>query len=502
MSRLAAAVVVVLGAVLISAPNHAAGQGAAALRVAMGTDANTFDPHNFRSGYDLLLDDLIYDTLVGIDADMKLYPRLASSWRQVDDRTWVFSLRRGVKFHDGTDFNAEAVRVNFERASKALKAQTYYNVIERVTALDDFTVQFRLQRAFAPFLTNLAIPVGGVISPTALQRYGDGIVRNPVGTGPYRLREWVPSDRVVLTQNETYWGPKPSLQQVVFRPIPEEGTRFLAIAGAEVDAIINPPAHLIRSLRSHPDYHVLVSPQARTLWLGFNFDDGVLKDRRVRQAVAAAVNRGALVEQVLEGLVREASTGVVPPEVLRTSPAVSQAFNPDSARRLLREAGYGGGLELRLWTPEGRYFGDRRVAEVVQEQLRAVGINAQMRVWEYGAYVGSLFRHEQQLWIIGWGFTAHPDAMFRAAFHSKGEANWTAYRNSQFDRLVDDAPAIIDQREMARAYRSIQRLLIQEDVAMVPIYHATNIYVVRRYVEDFRPHPLELLDLRTTRARR
>lgn len=479
-----------------------AGAGATAapmrseLRIAVGSDAETFDPHNYRSGYDLLLQNLITDTLVGADQNMKPVPRLAVSWQQTNPATWRFKLRSGVRFQDGAPFNAEAVKINFERNAKALKGARFYGEIQEIRVIDPLTVDFVLKRPFAPFFLNLTMPVGGLISPEQLAK---GIDPNKtlIGTGPFRLAEWVPNERVVLVRNPTYWGKAPRLERVVFRRIREESTRHLALLRREVDASIDPPAHQIKGLRESLIFDVIIEPQARVLWLGFNFKDQILKDKRVREAIALAVDRKAIVEQALEGVPREATAGVLPPELLATRPPLRYTTNLERAKQLLTEAGHGGGVRLTISTPHGRYFGDRTIAEVVQPQLARIGVTAAVRVMEYGALVDAAARHEQQLWIIGWGFTPHPDAMLRGVFHSKSAANWTAYSSPDFDRLLDEAVAITDPAKMAQAYWNIQKVLI-DDVALIPIYYSVNVYAVNKKVRNFRTHPMELLDLSET----
>src|SRR3990170_4355292 len=465
------------------------------LRIAVGTDAETFDPHNYRSGYDLLLHDLITDTLVGADKNMKPVPRLAVSWQQTNNVTWRFRLRQGVKFHDGTPFNAQAVKVNFERNAKALKGSRFYGEIREIRVIDPATVEFVLRRPFAPFFLNLTMPVGGLISPEQLAK-GIDPTRTLIGTGPFKLGEWVPNDRIVLVRNPDYWGKPAKLERIVFRRIREESTRHLALLKREVDVSLDPPAHQLKGLRQSLVFDVIIEPQARVLWLGFNFSDPVLKDKRVREAIALAVDRKAIVEQVLESVPREALDGVLPPELLQTRPPLRFETNIDRAKQLLAQAGQTG-LRVSIWTPQGRYFGDKAIAEVVQAQLGRAGITASVRVMEYGAFVDAVARHEQQLWIIGWAFTPHPDAMLRGVFHSRSAANWTAYNSPEFDRLLEEAVAITDPARMAQAYWNIQKVLM-DDVALVPIYYAVNVYAVNKKVHNFRTHPLELLDLSET----
>src|SRR5574341_371593 len=338
MNWRAAGFLTLVAALLLGGLDHGSAANLTELRIAVGTDAETFDPHNYRSGFDLLLDDLITDTLVGADQNMAPVPRLAVSWEQPNDVTWRFKLRQGVRFHDGTPFNAQAVKVNFERNAKALKGSRFYGEIRDIRVVDASTVEFVLKRPFAPFFLNLTMPVGGLISPDQLAK-GIDPTRTLMGTGPFRLAEWIPNERIVLTRNPDYWGKPPKLQRLVFRRIREESTRYLALLKREVDVSADPPAYQLKGLRQSLLFDVIIEPQVRVLWLGFNFNDPVLKDRRVREAIALAVDRKAIVDQVLESVPREATAGVLPPELLPTRPPLRFEPNIDRAKQLLAQAG-------------------------------------------------------------------------------------------------------------------------------------------------------------------
>ena len=422
------------------------------LRIAVGTDLETFDPHNYRSGFDLLLDDLIYDTLIGLDANFKPVPRLALSWQQENAVTWRFKLRPNVMFQDGTRCDAAAVKVNLDRMSKALKGSRFYGEIKSVAVVDPVTVDVVLTRPSAPFLLNLGYPVGGIMSPAALAKYGDDISQHPVGTGPFRFEKWDPNSQIVLVRNDGYWGRRPAVSTVVFRPMADAATRMLALRGGQVDATADPPANEIVRLKNDPQFTVSITPQARVLWLGFNFDDKLLQNRTLREAIAHAVDRHAIVSQVLEGIPREATHGIFPPEIVRIPFGDTYDFSQAKAKALVAKAGYASGVDLQLWATEGRYFGDRAIAETIQQELQQVGIRVAVQIMEYGAYVNAVNLHKQQLWIIGWAFTPHPDAMLRGVFQSRSAANWSAYSNPAFDQALDQAVGLTDPVQQQHAY--------------------------------------------------
>ncbi len=200
---------------------------------------------------------------------------------------------------------------------------------------------------------------------------------------------------------------------------------------------------------------------------------------------------------MVEGLAINAQA-VIPGIIQESKKTYNFEYDPEKAKELLKEAGYPGGLELNLWTPEGRYLKDRQIAEAAQAQLAQIGIKANLRVMEWGAYLDSLFRHEQQIFIIGWGFsTGDPDAPFRGCFYSGSKFNFSNYEDPEMDKLLDKAVSTLDPEKREELYEVVQKKLIDEAV-LVPIYHKLNIYATSKNVKDFHPHPMELVDISET----
>lgn len=467
------------------------------LKFGIGVDATTLDPHNYKATNDLLVAHLIFENLATFDLNMNVVPVLATSWENLDDTTWRFKLRKGVKFHDGTPFNAQVAKMNIERMKAAPRGKPYFGMIESVTAEDDYTILIKTNRPFAPFLKNLCIPVGGMMSPKAIEKYGKEIGSHPVGTGPFKLQDWRPKDKLVLVKNDAYWGEKAKLNQFVYRPIPEEGTRAMAFESGEIDVISDPLPHRIADFKANKNINVTTGPATRMVWLGFNTGDKVLKNVKLRQAIAHAVNREEIVKYVVEGLAIDAQQ-IIPGIIEEFSEKYNFAYDPQKAKKLLAEAGYPNGLELNLWSPEGRYLKDRQIAEAAQAQLAQVGIKANLRVMEWGAYLDALFRHEQQLYIIGWGFsTGDPDAALRGCFYSTSKFNFSNYKNPKMDELLDKGVSTLDPKKRHVIYKDLQQLLIDEAV-MIPIYHKLNIYATSNRVKNFHPHPMELIEISET----
>lgn len=467
------------------------------LKMGIGVDVTILDPHNYKATNDLLVARLIFENLVTFDLNMKIVPVLATSWENLDDTTWRFKLRRGVKFHDGTDFNAQIAKINLDRMRAAPRGKPYFGMIESVAVEDNYTIVIKTKRPFAPFIKNLGFPSGGMMSPKAIETYGKEIGRHPVGTGKFKLREWRPKDKLVLVRNDAYWGEKAKLKEFVYRPIPEEGTRAMAFESGEIDVISDPLPHRIAAFKANKNITVTTAPATRMVWIGFNTSDKVLKNVKLRQAIGHAINRDEIVKYVVEGLAINAGQ-IVPGIIEEYDKKYNFDYDPQKAKKLLAEAGYPNGLELNLWSPEGRYLKDRQIAEAAQAQLAKVGIKAKLRVMEWGAYLDALFRHEQQLYIIGWGFsTGDPAAALRACFYSNSKFNFSNYQNPKMDELLDKGESTLDPKKRRGMYEEIQQLLIDEAV-VVPIYHKLNIYATSNKVKDFYPHPMEMIEISNT----
>lgn len=472
----------------------------ATLRVALNVNVNNLDPHNYRGTIDLMVDDFIYDTLLDQDPNTgELIPRLAESWDVLDNTTVRFRLRQGVTYHDGTPLDAQAVKANFDRAVGALKGKVFYGEVKEVKVVDAHTFDMVLARPYAPILYNLAKTAGGVMLPRLMEKFpGDNVPDEYIGTGPFKLVSWNPGVEILLERNDQYWGEKPKVKQLVLKIITDDAARTLALKAGDVDVILNPVAADIASLRQDQRLNVVLGPQARFLWLGFNFKNPTLGGNlKLRQAIAHGIDREGMVRDVLEGIPREANLGPYPPELIKTDPPRSYAYDPARAKELLTEAGYPSGLNLTLWTPSGRYFGDKLIAEVAQQQLAEIGVNVEIKVLEWAAYLDAITRQEQELYILGWAAGGHPDVLLRRVVYCKSDSLWSSYCAEDLDQQIDAAAELFDRDAQIKAYNEIAQRLY-DDVTWVPIYYATNAVATSAKVHDVVVHPDERLILTGT----
>jgi peptide/nickel transport system substrate-binding protein len=465
------------------------------LTVGISTDVLTLDMANYRSGQDWLVGSLVFDSLITWGEDGTPKPSLAESWKQIDALTYQFALRKNVKFTDGSPFTAAVVKRHFERAAQGNFGKAYYFMIDSIVPEGDTTVTFKLKQPYAAFVNNLAIMTGGIMSSAAVDKFGETVGRNPSGSGPFRLAEWVAGERIVLERNPDYWGTKPYLDKIVLRYVADESTRMAGLDAGELDVIQNAAPQRAKDLRSSSSLQLIQGPYAQTIWLGFTHSHPILAKKEVREAIASVVDRDALVQGVTEGITRPAN-GFIPPEVVKTNVT---ATRPDQAKakELLAKAGYPSGFTIDLWVTTGRYIRDREIAQALQQPLKSIGVDAQIKAMDYAAFSSGMGRHEAALFILGWGSSSNPDTLLRTLFHSKSAANWSDYKNPQIDRLLDDAMAQASYESAVKLWSQADRALL-DDFGGVPIYWSSALYGASRKVHGFSQTPLGLYDLTKT----
>jgi peptide/nickel transport system substrate-binding protein len=478
-----------------SAPGQAKTGGT--LRIGTSTDVLSMDMANYRGGQDWLVGSLVFDTLVAWNPDGTPRPSLAESWKQVDDKTYQITLRKGVKFTDGTPFNADAVKKGFERAGKTPFGKIFLFMIDSVSADNESTVTFKLNAPYSAFINNLAIMVDGIPSPTAVDKFGDQFVRNPVGTGPFKLTEWVAGQQMTFERNPDYWGTKPKLDKIVVKFIADESTRLAALDAGELDVIQNAPAQAAKDLKASSKNQLIAGAYSQTLWFGFNHSNPILAKKDVRQALSMAVDANGLVQNVTEGVTRVAN-GFFPPEVVKTQITPPAKGDVAKAKALLAQAGYPNGFSIELWVPTGRYIRDKEIAQAIQQPLKAIGVDATIKALDYAAYSTGMGRREAGIFVLAWAFTSNPDTMLRSAFYSKTTAtNWSAYNNPAIDKLVDSAVVQSKYEDAVKIWQQADQMLV-DDYAGVPIYWSSNLFGASKKVHDFVQTPLGLFDLNAT----
>ncbi len=441
-------------------------------------EPQSLDPHTVTATNDFRILVNIYDGLVRYkDGTLDVEPALAESWAVSDDgKTYTFKLRQGVKFHDGSDFNAEAVKFNFDRMLK--EDHPFYNTgpfplsfnfssIDAVNVLDEHTVEFKLKEPFAPFLSNLAYPTGLVVSPEEVKKYGKEFGRHPSGTGPFKFAEWQSGQRVVVERNPDYWDTAPALEAVVFRPITDANTRVAEMMAGGLDVMVEVPPDNLATFKQDANFAVAEQAGPHVWFTILNAKSGPFADKKVRQAANYAVNKQGLVDNVLQGSATVAA-GPIPPAFNwvenKTEP---YPYDPEKAKALLAEAG-ASNPEIRFYVTEGGsgMLDPITMGAAIQADLQAVGFKVKIETYEWNTFLGRVnpgLGGKADMAEMAW-MTNDPDTVPYLTLRSdalpdKGGFNSGYYSNPKVDELLEKARSSTDQTERGKLYGEVQSIV-------------------------------------------
>lgn len=469
----------------------------------VGVDATTLDPHfadNVPVG-NLVMH--LHNTLVTWETpeEMNIVGSLAESWDvSEDEKTWTFYLTEGITFHDGAKFNAEAVKKTFERIlddNLGSPRKSILSMITDINVIDEYTVALTTEEPFGPFLSQLSTYNAAIISPKAIDEYGDDYSNHPSGTGPYKLKEWQSGERIILERNEDYFGDAPPTKELIFEVIPEGATRVMALQSGEVDLITNVPPYEVDNLRNTDGIEVRLDEGFRTIYLGFNLQRPPFDDVRVRQALNYAIDRQSIIDVILDG----AATMAVGPEAT-SIPGASKdlyqyTYNPQKAKELLVEAGYEDGIEISFISPQGRYNMDRQIAEAIQAQLGEAGIKANLQVLEFSIIQDILASGEADLFLMGKGSPAADlDFTAQICWTIGGSLNYGKMKNQEIHDLVAEQRRTTDPVERTEVLQTMQEK-IQEELPWASLHYEKQIIAHNKNMTGLKVWPNEFIDFRS-----
>ena len=476
MTRVLTLAVAVLLALM---PAGAPAQPQGELRVAIPWTPENLDPTMNLASFRAMVGVSLFDSLVGRDAENRIVPQLAESWRLVDDVTWQLKLRRGVVFHDGEPFNAEAVRFTFQRVlDPEQKSPNRANVAEivRVEVVDDYTVNLVTRQPYAPLINRL-LDFAMVPPKYVAEKGNQGMALRPFGTGPYRFVELIKDDRMVVEAFDRHWRGAPKIKRIVYKPIPELFTRAAALRNNEVDLVTTMPPSLARELERAPGIRVQRVPSSWIIYLGLNALKKPLSDVKVRQALNYATDVDAIIKNVLEGNGRKLEGPLTPQMFGYDASIKGYPYDPTRARKLLVEAGYPDGVEITLESPAGRYQGDKEIAEALGGQWQKAGFKPKVQVAEWGAYFKRyLAKQFQDAYVLGLGGPIQDADELYNLVSSKGRGLY--YKNERVDALFDLGRSTRDQGKRRQIYRDLQRAMV-EDATWVFLLQQVDIYASR-----------------------
>ncbi len=453
----------------------------------------------------------MYDSLLRFkDGSTELEPGLAETWSISDDGLkYTLNIRKGVTFHDGTPLNAEAVVFNIQRQIDVNHpyhntgdfpyAEFTFGKVAKIEATGDYTVVITLKERYAPFLANLAMHSAAMVSPTAIKKYGKDIAKNPVGTGPFKFVSWNPGVEIVVQRNPDYWRTKVKVERIVYRPILEDQTRLAELEAGSVDFIVNIPPDDVARLKKDDRFTVAEQAGNHIWYLVMNCSKPPFNNLKVRQAANYAIDRKAIVDNILKG------TGVLAenyiPPVLWTYDNTVKAYpyDPEKAKALLKEAGVKLPLKVDFWVPSSGSGMQQptAMAAAIQADLAKVGIEAKISTYEWGTYLNMVFTDKPQdvapLHEMSWaGDNGDPDNFLYILnsglqWPSNG-FNEAFFKDEALDKILVEAQQTNDRARREVLYKEAQKL-VMADAPWVPIDHETQIVAMAKRIKGFVLHP-------------
>jgi len=503
----------VLGLAVALVPSADAQKRGGTLTIVRPTDPVSLDPNLETTAPGAWVYFNMLEGLLTLDDKMQVKPSLATSYEVMSPTKVRFKLRPNVKFHDGTPFNAEAVRFTYDRALKGTPPARWASLagsLDRAEVVDNLTVDILTKEPYGPILRTLAMYCMGIVSPTAVQKLGADFSRAPVGTGPFKFVEWKTNTHVIIERNNDYWGDKALVDRVIFKVVPEEGARMIALQTGDADMVLFPSPAQLPALRKDPKFTVHETTGIRVVFAGLHAGLPPLDDVRVRHALLHAVDRKAILDNIMEGSAGPA-LGVLAPGVFGYKDMQLDKLYPFDrvkAKALLAQAGWTpgpdgimqkGGTKLSLsWlTARGRYPKDGEITEAMQAMFKEIGVEAKVQVLEWAAVFQQVRANplNHHMFTLGWA-TSNADADYSLypLFHSKQFPptgwNTSRYVNPKVDALVEQARRSLNQTEREKLYGEVQDIVAKEMV-WIPVYTTKEIVVTRSAVKGFQIHPVE-----------
>ncbi len=486
---------IILVGLLVMIPPAAAQGNVHALTMVLTRDPITFDPHGPLDPSGPVILSYVYDTLLYQNRQGEIVPFLAADWQiSQDGRAITFFLRDDVVFSNGAPVNADAVIFTFERLQESSERSLISSEIANVASfekVDEYTVRFNLTEPSSTLLSALTYAYAAILEPGAVEAAGENYGVQPVGSGPFMLSEWVQGNSLTLVQNPRYNGHRPvdastgpvDIETLHIRFTADQTTRINGLLSGEVDIAYITTVPLLEPLKDNPDFTILDDPSRGLIFAGFNTARAPFNDVTMRRAVAHAINKQEIVDLARDGLGVVTNTPI-PPSIFGYNPDLegeAPAFDPDKARELIADNGYGpdNPLEVRLLTSTFPTYD--AMATVIQAQLADVGINASIEVLDFGGMVAAAGRGEFDLMItrLDWN---DPD-LLRVYFAAGASANRYGYANPALDALTDQGRQIFDQDQRFAIYTEAQQVLI-EDLPIIPLHMPITNVVVNNRVQE------------------
>lgn len=438
------------------------------MTIAVNAEIISLDPHNISDTLSRSAANTMYEALLEHNLDMEITPLLAEDYEISEDGLkYTFHLKEGITFHDGTPFDAEAVKYNFDRIidpDKNLRRRGNFLHLVSTEVIDENTVELTLDEPFAPMLDRVASLL--MISPAALEEHGDdGIITNPVGTGPYVYKQWTPGDKLEVTRNDNYWREGPQIETLIMRPVTENGARIAMLQTGEADLIYPMPTEQVAAIKDDANIEIIEGDSTIARFAFINMSKEIFEDVRVRQAMNHAIDKNAYAQIVKSGYAVPL-TSHVPSTINYHVAQPEYEYNVEKAKELLAEAGYPDGFTTHIWAPNDTE--NMRGMEFISQQLAEIGIEVEVVPMEEGTLSDSIYSAQTpeestvNMWYVSWSAFDFDGATNRL-FHSRNipptSPNVSYYMSPEADELIDKGATETDPVERAAIYEELQEVI-------------------------------------------
>ncbi len=462
----------------------------------LDNDPKNLDPRLALDAVSERIAELVYSSLLKKDRNSELLLDLAESWEMKGDRVYIFHLKKNVKFHDGTALTASDVKYTFDSIIdpnfKSPKRGAY-EALESVEIMDELTVKFTLKRPFAPFLTNMVM---GIVPEGIDSRKDINLSEHPVGSGPFEFVSWKRAQSIVLKKNSQYFASKPKLDSIKFKVIQDATVRILELENGNIDILQNGVIpDLLDRLRKNKDLRVEEYTGSNYVYMGFNYADPILKNTLVRNAIAHAIDRKKIIHYLLRDLATPAESLLPPSNWAFRKPTKPLTFDPELSKSLLDKAGFklktGEKTRFKLLLKTSQNEQTQKIAEILQEQLKDVGIDLDIKRFEWGTFFDDIKKGNFQLYCLTWVGVTEPD-IYHYIFHSSSippnGANRGRYKNNEIDKLLLEGRNTLNQEERIKIYAKVQEIL-SEEKPYISLWYEKNVIVRNKKVKNFIPFP-------------
>lgn len=487
------------------------------LKIGLSSSPVAVDPHFFNNDAISALCSHIYEPLIAIDADGKLLPTLAISWRALNDTTWEFKLRKGVRFHDGSEFTAEDVVFSLDRPASISNSPssftTYTKAIVAKKIVDPHTIQLTTASP-APLLPNDLTRIFMVSRKATDKATTDDFNQGKIegGTGPFKLVKFSKGESLQLARFDGYWGAKPAWASVTLKFLPNDPARMAALLSSDVQLIENVQANLVSQFKANKDLSVFEKMSNRFMFLytdhrdtspfvtdkaGKPLDKNPLKDVRVRQAISKLIDRTTLTDKVLDKL-GVPNANPAPPGMFGHNPRLKpEPLDVAGARRLLTEAGYPDGFGITLFGPSDRFINDEQVVQAIGQMLTRGGIATKVQTQPVASYIPKAAKKELGFGLLGWGVGGgEPSSPLRGLLATTdkdkglGASNWSSYSSAQYDAVLVEALRTVDDKKREKLFQEAAEIAIDKDFAIIPLYNQVATWAARKGIH-YTPRPDE-----------